>query len=294
VLIGAAVFPLLHLWLHANFVVDPGLKRAHAFLVLVMLALLGAVATAIYTWLGRRHEALAQASRRLEAQLREAQRLEAAGRLSGGVAHDFNNLLTTITGYNEMAIDRLPEGDPSRFALEEIRKASARASALTTQLLAFSRRQVLKPERISLNAIVEQVRPMLARLIGEDVTLQTRLAPDLGDVTADPVQIQSVLLTLAANARDAMAGGGTLTIGTADDSPRASVRLIVQDTGGGIPDELRPHVFEPFYAVGPRGAGLGLGLAAVHGIVTQSGGTVDVESGPGRGTTFVIRLPRAR
>jgi PAS domain S-box-containing protein len=240
----------------------------------------------------------------LEDQFRRSQRLEAIGKLAGGVAHDFNNLLGVISGYGDIVLRRLPQGDPLRGKMAEILKAADRAAALTHQLLAFSRRQVLKPRVLDLNAVVADMERMLRRTIGEDVTLRTVLAPELGRVTADPGQLEQVVMNLAVNAREAMPGGGRLTIETRDAElseaqvregtlvpPGRYVLLAVTDTGTGIDDETRAHLFEPFYTTKPGGTGLG--LSTVYGIVKQSGGYIWVYSEAGQGTTFKLYLPRA-
>ena len=226
----------------------------------------------------------------LEAQLRQAQKMEAVGRLAGGVAHDFNNLLTAITGYSEFLIAGLTDERLSRHA-DEIRKAAARAAALTGQLLAFSRRQVLQPRVLDLNAVVSDMDMMLRRLIGEDVELITLLDPDLAAVRADPTQLEQVIVNLAVNARDAMPAGGSVTIVTSnvvlDDGAFAELRLT--DTGIGMDDAERAQLFDPFFTT--KAGGTGLGLATVYGIVEQSGGTIEVESAPGMGSTFRILFP---
>jgi two-component system, cell cycle sensor histidine kinase and response regulator CckA len=243
----------------------------------------------------------------LEDQLQQARKMEAIGRLAGGVAHDFNNLLTAIRGSVEFLLDDTPESSPSRVDVLEISHAAERAAELTHQLLAFGRKQVLQPRPIDLNQTVRETERMLRRVIGEDVTLETDLADDLGVVEADPGQIGQVLMNLAINARDAMPSGGTLTIATrravlderteriAPNLPSGTraVHLCVRDTGSGISREMQDHIFEPFFTTKGLGKGTGLGLATVYGIIKQSGGYLGVESAPGQGATFNIYLPEA-
>jgi two-component system, cell cycle sensor histidine kinase and response regulator CckA len=234
------------------------------------------------------------ALRRSEDQLRQATKMEAVGRLAGGVAHDFNNLLTSVLGHADLAMERIGPGDSLYDDLLEIKSAGSRAAALTHQLLAFSRKQVLEPRVMDLNTIVSGIAKMLRRTIGEDVELVTRLSPELGRVRADPVQMEQVLLNLAVNARDAMPEGGRLTIETMNIRlpTGPGVRMRVDDTGVGMSEEVRAHLFEPFFTTKDVGKGTGLGLATAYGIVQQSGGSIAVTSEVGRGTTFLIDLPQ--
>jgi two-component system, cell cycle sensor histidine kinase and response regulator CckA len=242
---------------------------------------------------------------KLEAQLAQAQKMESIGRLAGGIAHDFNNLLTVINGYATFLSDELNIPDALREYALEIGKAGERAAGLTRQLLAFSRKQIIRPRPIDLNCVVADSERMLRRLIGEDIELLTTLAPDLGTVTADPDQIHHVIMNLAVNARDAMPGGGKLEIATADveldeaaaalhadATPGRFVQLTVADTGTGMTEEVRKNVFEPFFTTKETGKGTGLGLAMVYGILRQSNGWIDAQSELGKGSTFRIYLPR--
>jgi two-component system cell cycle sensor histidine kinase/response regulator CckA len=239
--------------------------------------------------------------RRLEEQVRHAQKMEAIGRLAGGVAHDFNNLLTVITGYSELLLTSGGVNDFTRSALEEIKKAAERGGSLTRQLLIFSRKQKLLPKSVNLNELVANMEKMLVRLIGENISLVSVPQPDLGLVRADVGQFEQVLMNLVVNARDAMPEGGKLTIETSnvnlntsqvDLTPGPHVLLAVTDTGVGMDPETQTHIFEPFYTTKEAGKGTGLGLATVYGIVKQCGGAISVYSEPGRGTTFRIYLPR--
>ena len=241
----------------------------------------------------------------LEEQLRQAQKMEAIGRLAGGVAHDFNNLLGVIIGYSELALDQIGPGNAVRGQVEQIRKAGERASALTRQLLAFSRQQVLDTKTLNLNAIISDMAQMLLRLIGEDVELQTKLDSQLHAIRGDQGQIEQVIMNLAVNARDAMPQGGKLMIETRNTTvednelqrrtPMTSgdyILLTISDTGVGMDAETQAHIFEPFFTTKAQGKGTGLGLATVYGVVKQSGGYIWVYSEPGVGATFKVYLPR--
>jgi len=258
---------------------------------------------AIRNHISAREEAEA-ALRQSEVQLRQAQKMETVGRLAGGVAHDFNNLLTVINGYSDVLMRRLRETDPARREVGEIQKAGERAAALTRQLLAFSRKQVLEPKPIRLNDIVSGMSSMLRRLIGENIGMKSALDPDVWTVVADPGQVEQVVLNLAVNARDAMPSGGTITFSTANVSLAAPhdtggyvlpagryARLGVEDDGCGMDEETKSRMFDPFFTTKERGKGTGLGLASVYGIVKQSGGHIIARSALGRGTLFEVYFP---
>jgi PAS domain S-box-containing protein len=242
--------------------------------------------------------------RRLEAQLIHAQKIESIGRLAGGVAHDFNNLLTVISGGLELSLTDLPPDHPIRAPLTGAANAAQSASALTRQLLAFSRKEVIAPKVLDLNEVVHRVERMLPRLMGEDIVLSTKCAKNLAPIRFDPTQVEQIIVNLAVNARDAMVTGGHLTIETSnvhldaeyaahhvDVQPGDYVLLTVSDDGTGMSEEVRSHLFEPFFTTKDAGKGTGLGLAMVYGAVQQNGGRIEVCSEPGRGTTFKIYLP---
>jgi PAS domain S-box-containing protein len=243
--------------------------------------------------------------RPLEEQLRQTQKMEAVGRLAGGIAHEFNNLLAVIIGYSELVLLQLAPGKQPYRDVEEIRRALASAAALTRQILAFNRKQILQRQILDMNEIVSRTTALLRRLIGEDIELVTLLSTAVDPVWADPGQLEQIILNLALNARDAMPRGGRLTLETAnadldalwiaghpDASEGRHVMLTISDTGTGMDETVQAHLFEPFYTTKERGKGTGLGLATVYGIVKQSGGSIAVESEPELGTTFKIFLPR--
>jgi PAS domain S-box-containing protein len=248
-------------------------------------------------------------SRRIEEQLRQAQRLEAVGQLAGGVAHDFNNVLTVLVGHVHLLLEEMHVDSPMRPDLEEIRRGAERAAALTRQLLAFSRQQVHHPAEVDINAVVEGIREMISRLLGDHVVPEFRLATDLPAIRADTSQIEQVIMNLVLNGRDAMPDGGTLTIrtarerveredlgrpGDADDLlPGDYVCLAVSDTGQGMDEITAARIFEPFFTTKPKGRGTGLGLSTVYGIVKQGDGAIRVQSQPGRGTIMRVYLPVA-
>ena len=243
----------------------------------------------------------------LEGQLLQAQKMEAVGRLAGGVAHDFNNMLTVISGYNRMILDELSPVDPLRGYAEEVLKAAERAGALTNQLLAFSRRQIIQPRVMNVNSVVGQTEKMLHRLLGEDIHLTFDLKAEQGNIRADPNQIVQAIVNLAVNARDAMPTGGRISVETSnvhlDETyvqthlgvqPGEFVMIAMSDTGHGIDAATRQHIFEPFFTTKQQGKGTGLGLATVYGMVKQAGGDIWVYSEVAKGTTFKLYFPRVQ
>jgi PAS domain S-box-containing protein len=243
--------------------------------------------------------------KKLETQLQQTQKMEAIGTLAGGVAHDFNNLLTSILGNSELALAKIDLDDPLHEEIEEIKNAGQRAAALTRQLLIFSRKQIIQPRILNLNEIISDIKKMLVRMIEEHIELKMNYAPDLQSVNIDPTQIEQVVFNLAANARDAMPSGGTLTIETEnlelnekhfqrpliDKEPGPYIKLSIRDNGVGMDEETQTHIFEPFFTTKEIGKGTGLGMSTVYGIVKQNGGFIQVDSEKGRGTTFEIYLP---
>lgn len=284
------------------------------FDLVIVISFLTAVAFA-WVWMLRQqvHRQTAAIRRQAEQemvlheQLRQSQKMEAVGLLAGGIAHDFNNLLTVIKGYSEIVLSELDAGHRNRSQVEEIAKSADRAAALTQQLLAFSRQQVLAPKILNLNVVLEDLGTMLRRLLGESVELSIVLDPQLGNVKADPGQIEQVIVNLAVNARDAMARGGKLTIETAnvnvssadpaedpDLQPGQYVVLMVKDNGAGMSPEVLARIFEPFFTTKEKGKGTGLGLATTYGIIKQSGGHISALSKPGEGAVFRVYLPLAK
>jgi len=289
-LVAFAGYPLV---VHDRVLGVMAMFARHALSEFVPKAL-GSVASAVTVGIERKRAE--EALRRSEEQLRQAQKMEAVGRLAGGIAHDFNNLLTVITSYGDLLLEDLAPDDSRRDDVDQIRKAAEGAAALTRQLLAFSRQQVLEPKVLDLRVILAGTEKLLRRLIGADVHLATALAPDLGAVKADPGQLEQIIINLAVNARDAMPGGGRLTIEAAnmvvEARPGRYVMLAVSDTGVGMDEQTKARIFEPFFTTKESGKGTGLGLATVYGIVKQAGGFITVDSEPGRGTSFKVYLPR--
>ena len=282
---------------------------AHDYIMKRKLARLGpAIERELREAQTREARKTAEAALRLsEAQLRQAQKIEAVGRLAAGVAHDFNNILTTITGHSELLLRQLASDDPRRKHAEQIEKSAYLAAALTRQLLIFNRKQVIKPRVLNPNTVVLDVQKMLRRLIGEDVEFCTGLDPAAGNIKADPGQLEQIIMNLSVNARDAMLTGGKLTVTTAnttldenyvknfpDLSAGDYVMLAIADTGTGMSEEVKAHLFEPFFTTKPAGKGTGLGLATCFGIVKQNLGHISVYSELGRGTTFKIYFPRVQ
>ena len=303
--IVAFSIPSLHLAIYGAGLLDAESRIARDLLVLGSLLALGALVLVQQFVLEKGNRALESALRQVNEQLEQSQRMEAIGRLAGGVAHDFNNLLTAIMGHTGLLLKRVSPESELRREVERIDRASRRAATLTRQLLAFSRRQVLRPEVIDLNAVVSDMREMLRRMIGEDVALVASLDQNLGRVRADRGQIEQVIMNLCVNARDAMPRGGWLKIETKNEQlpahgagfdtrlPRGSqVALTISDTGTGMDGQTLERIFDPFFTTKERTKGTGLGLSSVYGIVRQSGGHIRVESEPGAGTTFRIYLPR--
>ncbi len=245
-----------------------------------------------------------EALRQSERQLQQAQKMEAVGRLAGGLAHDFNNLLTVIMGHSQVLLGEMSPEDPRRHKIDEMRKAGERAAALIKQLLTFSRKQPSEPKVFSVNPVVANIKTMIQRLIGEDIELKLKTSPEDLRIKADPAQLEQVLMNLVVNARDAMPKGGALTIETAPAvltrtpvhhlsplAPGSYVRLSVTDTGTGMPPDVQAHMFEPFFSTKEEGKGTGLGLSTVFGIVTRTGGGIDVDSRLGKGTRFDVYFP---
>ena len=292
----AFLLPGLHLGLYGAGLLDPTTRAARDVVVLASLVNLGGLVLIQQFRLEKRNRTLLREIREINEQLEESQRMEAIGRLAGGVAHDFNNLLTAIIGHTKLLLERVPMHDATRPDIDQIDQASRRAATLTKQLLAFGRRQMLQPKVLDLNAVILEMRQMVERLIGEHIELVTRLAPELGRVRADPGQVEQVVMNLALNARDAMPAGGRLTIETENRETSGEagpqIALTVSDTGTGMDAATRDRVFEPFFTTKEHGRGTGLGLSTVYGIVKQSGGQIAVETRTGAGTTFRIFLPR--
>ena len=230
--------------------------------------------------------------KRLEEQLVQSQKMESLGRLAGGIAHDFNNLLTVINGYSDWMLQEMDDDHPFRARVAEVRAAGGQCAELTQQLLAFSRKQIVRPGPLDLNRLIRESQGMLDRILGDDISICTCLAPDLGTVTADRSQMHQVLMNLAVNAREAMPAGGTLTIETRNIEHPPQVLFEVRDTGYGIDEATRQHLFEPFFTTKKAGRNTGLGLATVFGVVSHAGGRIEVDSEPGAGATFRISLPR--
>jgi signal transduction histidine kinase/CheY-like chemotaxis protein len=300
----AFLIPSMHLALHAAGLLDSESRFAREVLVLASLLVFGSLVLVQQYVLERGNRNLQGRLQEINEQLEQSQKMEAVGRLAGGVAHDFNNLLTAIMGHTRLLLDRLPGDSVNRREVERIDQVSRRAATLTKQLLAFSRRQVLRPEILDLNSVINDIREMIQRMIGEDIELVCPLDPDLGSIRADRGQLEQVILNLCVNSRDAMPDGGCLTIQTykqhlpcdSPDSPAefpvgTQVALVVRDTGQGMDEGTRERVFEPFFTTKELGKGTGLGLSTVYGIVRQSEGHIRIESEPGQGTAIWIYFP---
>jgi signal transduction histidine kinase/CheY-like chemotaxis protein len=300
----ALVVPGIHFLFYPLGLLEPASRTVREVFSLVYVVILGVLAWIHQSVIAKDNRMARTALRRAEERLSRSQKLESVGRLAGGIAHDFNNYLTVIGGYSELLRERLR--DPEEQAgIENIQDAARKATHLTRQLLAFGRRQVLRPEALDLNAVVRDTVKMLDSLLGEDVDLEVDLAPDTGLARADLGQTEQVLVNLAINGRDAMPGGGSLAIRTRrvelsqpeasqlELEPGAYVGLAVSDTGTGMSDEVLSQVFEPFFTTKQLGRGTGLGLSTVYGIVNQSGGAITVDSAPGKGTTVRVLLPSA-
>jgi signal transduction histidine kinase/CheY-like chemotaxis protein len=306
-LLGAFSFPVVHIaWEAAGRLPSP-LADAQETVAAAGMCVLGALAALRYQQVETDRSSLQDRYRSLEAAVLQAQKMEAVGRLAGGIAHDFNNLLTAIGGYADMLLDSLPASDPTAAAMTHVRGAVEQATRLTRQLLALSRRQVLKSEPVDVNDAIRHLVSLHENLLGSQVTvtMDPGAAPALAMV--DPAQLQQVLLNVVLNGRDAMPSGGRLTLATSnvvldpdetigwpDAAPGAYVRVVVRDTGTGIPSDVLPRIFEPFFTTKPSGRGTGLGLSMVYGIVRQTGGRVTVETQAETGTAVVIDLPAAR
>ena len=300
----AFLFPSMHLVFYAAGLLDAESRFAREVLILASLCVFGSLVLAQQYVLERGNRSLQVKLQKMNEQLEQSQKMEAVGRLAGGVAHDFNNLLTAIMGHTRLLLDRLPSDGEDHREVEGIDTVSRRAAKLTKQLLAFSRRQVLRPEIVDLNSVVNEIREMIQPMIGEDIELSCALDPDLGSIRADRGQLEQVILNLCVNARDAMPDGGCLTIQThmqqlpfkvsadAVGLPTGTqVALVVRDTGQGMDEATRERVFEPFFTTKELGKGTGLGLSTVYGIVRQSEGHIRIESKPGRGTTIWVYFP---
>jgi signal transduction histidine kinase/CheY-like chemotaxis protein len=304
----AFALPVIHIGLYLVGGLDPAAQTHRAAIVFTGLVVFGVLNLVQQMGLERAVASLRSelTVRALDDRLRQSQRMESIGRLAGGVAHDLNNLLMVIKGYTELASRQLSAAETrTHDRLNEIDRAADRAAALIRQLLAFGRRQVLKPEIVHVNDLIRGLQDMLSRILGEDVELIVDLSPDAGFTKADPALLEQVVINLAANARDAMPRGGRLTIATTRciertggileaETPVRMVELAVTDTGVGIDPEIQDRIFEPYFTTKEMEKGTGLGLATVYGIVQQSGGTIEVVSEPGRGSTFKVQLPQVR